>query len=188
MAVAGREGLAGMTEPQTPAGARPEEDRSGTRVPSGYRSDTGSVSVAAAAPGQGAASRPVGEDPQGADPAAGTRPTPDGGRAGRVAPRPAELTAPVEYAVAVDRYLAAAALGEASRRVYRIALTTWAWALVGARRRAAGCGGARLLRRFHCICWTPPAPENGSGRRSPRVRPLSEPAPPTANCPHWSAR
>ncbi|MFD0276648.1 hypothetical protein ACFVHB_22460 [Kitasatospora sp. NPDC127111] len=36
---------------------------------------------------------------------------------------------PVEYAVAVDRYLAAAELGTASRRVYRIALDTWAWAL-----------------------------------------------------------
>jgi len=49
----------------------------------------------------------------------------------------------VEYAVAVDRYLAAARLGDASRRVYRIALTTWAWALVaggtpaGAQRRGA---------------------------------------------------
>ena len=37
---------------------------------------------------------------------------------------------PVEYAVAVDRFLAAARLGGGSRRVYRIALTTWAWALV----------------------------------------------------------
>ena len=37
---------------------------------------------------------------------------------------------PVEYAVAVDKYLDAAALGDASRRVYRIALSTWAWALV----------------------------------------------------------
>jgi integrase len=39
--------------------------------------------------------------------------------------------APVEYAVAVDRYLAEASLGDASRRVYRISLTSWAWALVG---------------------------------------------------------
>lgn len=39
--------------------------------------------------------------------------------------------APVEYAVAVDRYLAEASLSAASRRVYRISLTTWAWALVG---------------------------------------------------------
>jgi integrase len=38
---------------------------------------------------------------------------------------------PVEYAVAVDRYLGAAELGEASRRVYRISLRGWAWALVG---------------------------------------------------------
>jgi hypothetical protein len=39
--------------------------------------------------------------------------------------------APVEYAVAVDRYLADADLGPQSRRVYRIALTSWAWPLVG---------------------------------------------------------
>ena len=38
---------------------------------------------------------------------------------------------PVEYAVAVDRYLAGASLGAASRRVYRISLTSWAWPLVG---------------------------------------------------------
>jgi integrase/recombinase XerD len=38
---------------------------------------------------------------------------------------------PVEYAVAVDRYLAEAALGESSRRIYRIALTSWTWPLVG---------------------------------------------------------
>jgi hypothetical protein len=39
--------------------------------------------------------------------------------------------APVEYAVAVDRYLAEADLGADSRRVYRISLTSWAWPLVG---------------------------------------------------------
>ncbi|MFE6866060.1 hypothetical protein ACFVFS_05850 [Kitasatospora sp. NPDC057692] len=39
------------------------------------------------------------------------------------------LLPPVEYAVAVERYLAASGLGEGSRRVYRIALHTWAWAL-----------------------------------------------------------
>jgi hypothetical protein len=39
--------------------------------------------------------------------------------------------APVEYAVAVDRYLAGASLGPASRRIYRISLTSWAWPLVG---------------------------------------------------------
>jgi hypothetical protein len=38
---------------------------------------------------------------------------------------------PVEYAVAVDRYLAESALGAASRRVYRISLAGWAWPLVG---------------------------------------------------------
>jgi integrase/recombinase XerD len=39
--------------------------------------------------------------------------------------------APVEYAAAVDRYLGQAALGPASRRVYRISLVSWAWPLVG---------------------------------------------------------
>ncbi len=39
--------------------------------------------------------------------------------------------APVEYAVAVDRYLASAALSESSRRVYRISLAGWAWSLAG---------------------------------------------------------
>ena len=38
--------------------------------------------------------------------------------------------APVEYAVAVDRYLAEAGLGRDSRRVYRISLTSWSWPLV----------------------------------------------------------
>jgi integrase len=42
-----------------------------------------------------------------------------------------EMGVPVEYGVAVDRYLSAAALGEASRRVYRISLNGWAWPLVG---------------------------------------------------------
>lgn len=39
--------------------------------------------------------------------------------------------APVEYAVAVEEYLGQAALGTASRRVYRISLAGWAWPLVG---------------------------------------------------------
>ncbi len=39
--------------------------------------------------------------------------------------------APVEYAVAVDRYLAESKLSPASRRVYRISLAGWAWPLVG---------------------------------------------------------
>src|ERR1700727_59674 len=39
--------------------------------------------------------------------------------------------APVEYAVAVPRYLAAAPLGAASRRIYQVSLTSWAWPLVG---------------------------------------------------------
>ncbi|MFJ8626628.1 hypothetical protein ACIRD3_27865 [Kitasatospora sp. NPDC093550] len=36
---------------------------------------------------------------------------------------------PVEYGAAVQRYLAASGLAEGSRRIYRIALDTWAWAL-----------------------------------------------------------
>ena len=61
----------------------------------------------------------------------------------RRGPGPGPAPVPVEYAVAVDRYLAEASLGPASRRVYRISLTSWAWALVGrpvphgARRRGA---------------------------------------------------
>lgn len=39
--------------------------------------------------------------------------------------------APVEYAVAVDRYIREARLSPASRRVYRISLAGWAWPLVG---------------------------------------------------------
>src|SRR5271165_3966752 len=39
--------------------------------------------------------------------------------------------APVEYAVAVDRYLTESQLSPASRRVYRISLAGWAWPLVG---------------------------------------------------------
>jgi integrase/recombinase XerD len=41
-----------------------------------------------------------------------------------------EFAPPVEYAVAVDRFLASADLSAGSRRVYRIALTTWSWMLV----------------------------------------------------------
>jgi hypothetical protein len=39
------------------------------------------------------------------------------------------VTAPVEYAVAVDAYLGQAPLAAASRRVYRISLAGWAWPL-----------------------------------------------------------
>jgi integrase len=49
------------------------------------------------------------------------------------APGPEPVPAPVEYAVAVDRYLAGASLSRASRRVYRISLASWTWALVGRR-------------------------------------------------------
>jgi integrase len=41
------------------------------------------------------------------------------------------VTAPVEYAVAVDAYLGQAPLSSASRRVYQISLAGWAWPLVG---------------------------------------------------------
>ncbi|NEB96026.1 hypothetical protein [Streptomyces bauhiniae] len=41
--------------------------------------------------------------------------------------------APVEFGAAVDRYLATAGLGTASRRVYRISLLGWAWPLVDRR-------------------------------------------------------
>ncbi|WP_051755324.1 hypothetical protein [Kitasatospora purpeofusca] len=51
---------------------------------------------------------------------------------------------PVEYAVAVERYLAAAGLGDGSRRVYRIALDTWAWALAD---RPVPAGPARRSAR-----------------------------------------
>src|ERR1700727_812276 len=45
--------------------------------------------------------------------------------------------APVEYAVAVEEYLSQAPISLASRRVYRISLTSWAWPLVG-RKTPAG--------------------------------------------------
>jgi hypothetical protein len=53
-------------------------------------------------------------------------------------------TAPVEYAVAVDAFLAGASLGPASRRVYRISLTSWAWPLVG-RRPPVGASRRRAV-------------------------------------------
>jgi integrase len=71
------------------------------------------------------------------------RPRPEAMIVSRAAPQqgaPPE-PAPVEYAVAVDRYLAGASLSPASRRVYRISLTSWAWALVG--RRPPGGAGRR---------------------------------------------
>jgi integrase/recombinase XerD len=56
--------------------------------------------------------------------------------------RQPESREPVEYAVAVERYLMAARLSEGSRRVYRIALATWAWALAD-RTPPAGRGRRR---------------------------------------------
>ena len=47
---------------------------------------------------------------------------------------------PVEYAVAVDRYLDASRISAASRRVYRSALETWGWLLIG---RIPPIGAAR---------------------------------------------
>ncbi len=47
---------------------------------------------------------------------------------------------PLDYATAVDRYLAAAALTTASRRVYRVSLTTCAWLLAGDRPPASRRG------------------------------------------------
>jgi integrase/recombinase XerD len=67
------------------------------------------------------------------------RTRPDAAVVARPGPEPARV--PVEYAVAVERYLAEASLSEASRRVYRISLTSWAWALVG--RRPPGGAGRR---------------------------------------------
>ena len=49
------------------------------------------------------------------------------------APGPALAAGPPPggYAVAVEEYLARAPPGPASRRVYRISLTGWAWPLAG---------------------------------------------------------
>ncbi|MBR7831348.1 hypothetical protein KDK95_33900 [Actinospica sp. MGRD01-02] len=47
---------------------------------------------------------------------------------------------PVEYVVAVDRYLAGSRLSPASQRVYRVTLSTWGWLLVG---RIPPTGSAR---------------------------------------------
>jgi integrase len=40
------------------------------------------------------------------------------------------VAVPVEYAVAVDRYLDSTRLAPASRRVYQISLNTWSWLLI----------------------------------------------------------
>ena len=50
------------------------------------------------------------------------------------------MVRPVEYAVAVERRLEAAGLSDGSRRIYRIALVSWAWPMVG---RATPTGAAR---------------------------------------------
>ena len=69
-------------------------------------------------------------------------------------PGPGPGPVPVEYAVAVDRYLAEASLGPASRRVYRISLTSWAWALVGRPRRRVRSAAARRRRWCRWPCST----------------------------------
>jgi len=63
------------------------------------------------------------------------------------------MQAPVEYSVAVDRFLEEAAISAASRRVYRIALNTLGWLLVedglpptGAARRGAQAPTVALSR------------------------------------------
>lgn len=58
--------------------------------------------------------------------------------------------APVEYAVAVDRYLAEAELGTPSQRVYRVSLAGWAWPLVGLHGPRVRAGGwqRRLSSRW----------------------------------------
>jgi integrase/recombinase XerD len=64
------------------------------------------------------------------------------------------MDVPVEYAVAVDRYLGQAALGDASRRVYRISLAGWAWPLVGKPIPGGRAGAPRRSsppRRSHSI-------------------------------------
>jgi site-specific recombinase XerD len=61
-----------------------------------------------------------------------------------MSPLMAASIAPVEYAVAVDRYLAEAELGAPSRRVYRVSLAGWAWPLVG-RPRPEGASRRRAL-------------------------------------------
>ena len=62
------------------------------------------------------------------------------------------MASPVEYAVAVDRYLAAAHISAASQRVYRVTLDTWGWLLVdrtppsGSARRGARSPAVLLAR------------------------------------------
>jgi len=54
--------------------------------------------------------------------------------------KPRSTAPPVEYAVAADRYLAAARISPASGRVYRVTLDTWGWLLIG---RTPPIGAAR---------------------------------------------
>ena len=72
--------------------------------------------------------------------------------------------APVEYAVAVERFLAESSLSDGSRRVYRISLTGWSWPLVGqpspAGPAAAGqsrrsCRSHSWIATRHAACWPP---------------------------------
>ena len=76
------------------------------------------------------------------------------------------MVAPVEYAVAVDRYLASARISPASQRVYRVTLATWGWLLVG---RTPPTGTARRGAHSPSSLWpvsTAPPPRPSYARRS----------------------
>src|ERR1700727_2616573 len=90
--------------------------------------------------------------------------------------------APVEYAVAVEEYLSQAPISLASRRVYRISLTSWAWPLVGrktpagAQRRSAAAPGLPLAllddastgrRLAAALAARSGAPDGPAGQRQP---------------------
>lgn len=79
--------------------------------------------------------------------------------------------APVEYAVAVDGYLAAARLGQASRRIYKISLTSWCWPLVGQRPPAGRFRRGAVPPVVPLALLDDAAPGSGSPLRSPTVLP-----------------
>ena len=94
-------------------------------------------------------------------------------------------TAPVEYAVAVDQYLGQAAIGTASRRVYRISLAgTGRWP--ASRALAARAARARRRRPFRWHCWhclTTQGPVAGWPARSRNGAPAPTRAPLTSAAP-----
>ena len=96
--------------------------------------------------------------------------------------------APVEYAVAVEAYLAGAWLSEASRRVYRISLTSWAWPLVGrdvpaGRDRRGAVPPIVPLALLDSAAAGPRLAAAVAGRSAGWM-----PRPSTANCPRCAAR